>query len=63
METEAIKKRLLSVAIPYYNRKEVISWTIKQLKAFCSELIFVNDFCKLLKSYASEDSRVKLINI
>ena len=73
METEAVKTQLLSVVIPCYNEEEVIGETMKRLKAFCSELvnldvelIFVDDGSsdrtrELLKSIASEDSRIKLI--
>jgi glycosyltransferase involved in cell wall biosynthesis len=73
METEVVKTPLLSVVIPCYNEEEVIGETIMQLKAFCSELvnldvelIFVDDGSRdrtreLLKSYASEDSRIRLI--
>jgi dolichol-phosphate mannosyltransferase len=73
IETEAVKTPLLSVVIPCYNEEEVIGETMKRLKAFCSELvnlhvelIFVDDGSRdrtreLLKSYAAEDSRIRLI--
>jgi dolichol-phosphate mannosyltransferase len=73
METEAVTTQLLSVVIPCYNEEEVIGETMKRLKAFCSELvnldvelIFVDDGShdrtrEALKSFASEDSRIKLI--
>lgn len=73
METKAVKTPLLSVVIPCYNEEEVIGETIKRIKAFCSELvnldvelIFVDDGSRdrtreLLKSYAAEDSRIRLI--
>lgn len=73
IETEAVKRPLLSVVIPCYNEEEVIDETIKRLKAFCSELvdldvelIFVDDGSsdptrELLKSYAAKDSRIRLI--
>jgi dolichol-phosphate mannosyltransferase len=73
IETEAFKTLLLSVVIPCYNEEEVIGETMKRLKAFCSELvnlhvelIFVDDGSRdrtreLLKSYAAEDSRIRLI--
>jgi len=61
------------MVIPCYNEEEVIGETIKRLKAFCTglvnlnvELIFVDDGSQdrtreLLKGYALEDSRIKLI--
>lgn len=64
---------LLSVVIPCYNEEEVIGETIKRLKVFCGELvgldvelIFVDDGSRdrtreLLKSYAAEDPRIKLV--
>jgi glycosyltransferase involved in cell wall biosynthesis len=67
------KLQLLSVVIPCYNEEEVIGVTMKRLKAFCLELqnldvelIFVDDgSCdctrELLKGYASDDSRIKII--
>lgn len=67
------KTLLLSVVIPCYNEEEVIDETIKQLKVFCAELvnldvelIFVDDGSsdrtrELLKSFAIEDSRIKVI--
>jgi dolichol-phosphate mannosyltransferase len=73
IETEAVKTPLLSVVIPCYNEEEVIGETMKRLKAFCSELadldvelIFVDDGSsdrtrELLKSFAAEDSRIRLI--
>ncbi len=73
IETEAVKTPLLSVVIPCYNEEEVIGETMKRLKAFCSELvnldvelIFVDDGSRdrtreILKSYAAEDSRIRLI--
>ena len=73
IETEAVKRPLLSVVIPCYNEEEVIGETMKRLKAFCSELIdldveliFVDDGSRdrtreLLKTYAAEDSRILLI--
>ena len=73
METEAVKTSLLSIVIPCYNEEEVIGETIKRLKAFCFELvnldvelIFIDDGSRdrtreLLKSYAAEDSRIRLI--
>ena len=63
----------ISLVIPCYNEEEVIGETMKRLKAFCSELvnlhvelIFVDDGSRdrtreLLKSYAAEDSRIRLI--
>ena len=73
METFPAKISLLSVVIPCYNEEDVIGETIKRLKVFCSqlvnldvELIFVDDGSKdstreLLKSYAFEDSRIRVI--
>ena len=73
MQIEENIKPLLSVVIPCYNEDEVISETIKRLKAFCSELvnldvelIFVDDGSRdrtreLLEGFAAEDSRVRLI--
>ena len=73
MDNKADKTSLLSVVIPCYNEEEVIGETIKRLKAFCAELvnldvelIFVDDGSsdstrERLKSYAAEDSRVRLI--
>ena len=73
METEAVKTSLLSIVIPCYNEEEVIGETIKRLKAFCFELvnldvelIFIDDGSRdrtreLLKNYAAEDSRIRLI--
>lgn len=64
---------LLSMVIPCYNEEEVIGETIKRLRIFCAELvdldvelIFVDDGSRdrtreLLKSYAAEDSRIRLI--
>jgi polyisoprenyl-phosphate glycosyltransferase len=71
--TELMKTKLLSVVIPCYNEEEVMDETMKRLKAFCSELvnldvelIFVDDGSsdrtrELIKSFASEDSRIKLV--
>jgi len=68
-----VNTSLLSIVIPCYNEEEVIDETIKQLKAFCAELvnldvelIFVDDGSRdhtreLLKSYATNDSRIKFI--
>lgn len=73
MEPVAVGLPLLSVVIPCYNEEEVIGDTVKRLKIFCSELvdldaelIFVDDGSRdrtheLLKTYASTDSRIKLI--
>ncbi len=73
VETKVVKTPLLSVVIPCYNEEEVIGETMQRLKAFCSELanldaelIFVDDGSndrtrELLKSYAKEDSKIKLI--
>ena len=67
------KQQLLSLVIPCYNEEEVISETLKRLKEFCAglqgldvELIFVDDGSRdrtrvLLKGYAAEDSRIKVI--
>jgi len=72
-ESESAIMPLLSVVIPCYNEEEVIGETIKRLKGFCSELInldveliFVDDGSRdrtreLLKSYAAEDSRIRVI--
>lgn len=69
---EAVKQ-LLSVVIPCFNDEAVISETVKRLQGFCSEvvnlnveLIFINDGSRdrtweLLKGFASDDSRIKLI--
>lgn len=63
----------MSMVIPCYNEEEVIGETIKRLRIFCAELvdldvelIFVDDGSRdrtreLLKSYAAEDSRIRLI--
>jgi polyisoprenyl-phosphate glycosyltransferase len=65
--------QLLSLVIPCYNEEAVIDETIKRLKTFCSErndldveLILVDDGSRdrtrmLLKSYASDDTRIKVI--
>jgi dolichol-phosphate mannosyltransferase len=65
--------QLLSVVIPCYNEEEVIGETIGRLKAFCSELrfldvelIFVDDGSRdrtrdILKAFAADDPRVKII--
>ena len=67
------KQQLLSLVIPCYNEEEVISETLKRLKEFCAglqdldvELIFIDDGSRdktriLLKGYAAEDSRIKVI--
>ncbi len=67
-------RQLLSVIIPCYNEEDVILETIKRMKLFCLELhtldvelIFVDDGSRdrtreLLKSYAIEDSRAKIIS-
>lgn len=66
--------KLLSIVIPCFNEEEVLPETMRRLKSFCSELkdlevemIFVNDGSRdrtiqLLKQYASEDPRIKIIN-
>lgn len=74
IEKELVRKLpLLSMVIPCYNEEEVIGETIKRLRIFCAELvdldvelIFVDDGSRdrtrgLLKSYAAEDSRIRLI--
>ena len=73
IETEKVKKQLLSIVIPCYDEDEVIVETVNRIKTFCSELvdldvelIFVDDgsrdrTCELLKGYALEDSRIRLI--
>lgn len=73
MGTDMVKTPLLSLVIPCYNEEEVIVETIKRIKTFCSELvslnvelIFVDDGSRdrtreLLKIYAAEDSRIRLI--
>ena len=73
METEIVDKSLLSVVIPCFNEEDVLEETIRRLKVFCSELlnldvelIFIDDGSSdktraLLKSYASLDSRIRLI--
>ena len=76
MKTESITEvgnHLLSVVIPCFNEEEVLGETIKRLKEFCAELqhleveiIFVDDGSRdrtleLLKSYAAEDSKIKII--
>jgi glycosyltransferase involved in cell wall biosynthesis len=73
MKIAKVNTQLLSVVIPCYNEEEVIGETMKRLKAFCSEivnldveLIFVDDGSRdktreLLKNYAAEDARIKLI--
>ena len=65
--------KLLSIVIPCYNEQEVITETIKRLKAFAEglknlqvEFIFVDDGSRdqtrtMLKSFASEDSRIKIV--
>lgn len=65
--------RLLSVVIPCYNEEEVITETIKRLKAFAVDLknldvefIFVDDGSRdqtraMLKSFAAADTRIKLV--
>lgn len=72
--TESMRKpQLLSVIIPCYNEEEVISETMKRMKAFCDdlqdldiEMIFVDDGSRdrtreLLKAYSAADPRIKLI--
>lgn len=66
-------KKLLSIVVPCFNEDEVISETFKRLNNFCQELkdldveiIFIDDGSKdrtleLLKKYAAEDSRIKVI--
>jgi dolichol-phosphate mannosyltransferase len=73
MDNEATRTRLLSVVIPCYNEEAVIGETVKRLQVFCSEiadldveLLFVDDGSRdgtreLLRSYASEDRRIRLI--
>lgn len=74
---EALKTQhevpLLSVVVPCYNDEAVIGETVKRLKEFSSEVqgldtefIFINDGSsdrtwELLKSFAAEDRRIKLI--
>jgi dolichol-phosphate mannosyltransferase len=65
--------KLLSIVIPCYNEQEVITETVKRLKAFAEglknlqvEFIFVDDGSRdqtrtMLKSFASEDSRIKIV--
>jgi dolichol-phosphate mannosyltransferase len=65
--------KLLSIVIPCYNEQEVITETIKRLKAFAEglknlqvEFIFVDDGSRdqtrsMLKSFASDDSRIKIV--
>ena len=67
------ESKRISIVIPCYNEQEVISETLKRLKDFCAELsgldvelIFIDDGSKdntreLLKGYAAEDSRIKVI--
>lgn len=64
---------LLSLVIPCYNEEEVIAETVRQLDAFCGELvdldvefIFVDDGSKdstreLLKHFSENDSRIRVI--
>lgn len=66
-------RNLLSIVVPCFNEEEVISETFKRLMNFCAELkglaveiIFIDDGSKdrtreLLKKYASEDARIKVI--
>jgi len=65
--------KLLSIVIPCYNEQEVITETVKRLKAFAEglknlqvEFIFVDDGSRdqtrtMLKSFASDDSRIKIV--
>jgi len=65
--------KLLSIVIPCYNEQEVITETIKRLKAFAEglknlqvEFIFVDDGSRdqtrsMLKTFASDDSRIKIV--
>lgn len=65
--------KLLSIVIPCYNEQEVITETIKRLKAFAEgvknldvEFIFVDDGSRdqtraILKSFASDDTRIKIV--
>lgn len=64
---------LLSIVIPCFNEEEVISETVKRLKAFCAdlsdldvELIFIDDgSCdrtrELLRDFAVKDERIHMI--
>ena len=73
MKSVTTYMQMLSIVIPCYNEEEVLSEAIKQIKAFCSDLttlavevIFIDDGSRdrtleLLKGYASEDSRIKII--
>ncbi|MGI9323040.1 MAG: glycosyltransferase family 2 protein, partial [Pseudomonadales bacterium] len=69
-----MSNQLLSIVVPCYNECEVIAETVKQLKALCAELqgieaelIFIDDGSQddtlaLLKNFAAEDSRIKIIS-
>jgi dolichol-phosphate mannosyltransferase len=66
--------KLLSIVIPCYNEQEVITETVKRLKAFAEglkyldvEFIFVDDGSRdqtlaMLKSFAVSDGRIKTIS-
>ena len=73
VDIKTTKTPLLSIVIPCFNEEEVIGETVNRLRIFCSELvnldvelIFVDDGSRdytreLLKDYAAEDSRVRLV--
>lgn len=66
--------RLLSIIIPCYNEQDVITETVKRLKAFAIDLknidvefIFIDDGSRdqtraVLKSFAVSDARIKIIS-
>jgi dolichol-phosphate mannosyltransferase len=66
--------KLLSIVIPCYNEQEVITETIKRLKAFAEglknldvEFIFVDDGSRdqtltMLKLFTASDSRIKIVS-
>jgi dolichol-phosphate mannosyltransferase len=65
--------KLLSIIIPCYNEQDVITETVKRLKALAAdlknidvELIFIDDGSRdqtraMLKSFAASDARIKII--
>jgi len=73
MQSPSPNPALLSVVVPCFNEEEVITETLRRLRAFCDgvqgmdvELIFVDDGSRdrtreLLRGFAAEDSRIQVV--